>query len=214
MYMSRIKLNLSKRDTILALTNPQMIHGALEVNRPREENDHNRLLWRIDKLNNEYYLIVVSQEKPKLRQVGEQFGSGSESIETRDYDQLLDRIHNGSRWVFRLTVNPSKAAGNNRDSTGRGRRVARSSEKYLREWLQKKSVKNGFSVEEGAYKCVSVQRVQFQKKHRGKPVSFIEATFEGILEVTDEALFKKMLCHGIGKEKAYGMGLMTILPVS
>ena len=36
-------------------------------------------------------------------------------------------------------------------------------------------------------------------------------TFEGLLEVTDEELFRNMLVNGLGRGKAYGMGLMTVM---
>ncbi len=38
-------------------------------------------------------------------------------------------------------------------------------------------------------------------------------SYEGLLKVSDADLFKKLLVNGIGKEKAYGMGLMTVIPV-
>lgn len=42
-------------------------------------------------------------------------------------------------------------------------------------------------------------------------VTLLSVTFEGLLEVTDEELFKNMLINGIGRGKAYGMGLMTVM---
>ena len=35
-------------------------------------------------------------------------------------------------------------------------------------------------------------------------------TFEGILEISDEEVFKQTLVDGIGREKAYGCGLLTL----
>jgi CRISPR system Cascade subunit CasE len=39
-----------------------------------------------------------------------------------------------------------------------------------------------------------------------------KATYEGILRVTDKDLFYHTLTDGIGKKKAYGFGLMTVIP--
>ena len=33
----------------------------------------------------------------------------------------------------------------------------------------------------------------------------------GILQVTDPEAFKALLCEGVGRGKAYGLGLMTII---
>lgn len=36
-------------------------------------------------------------------------------------------------------------------------------------------------------------------------------TYEGVLQVTDPEAFKALLCEGVGRGKAYGLGLMTII---
>ena len=38
----------------------------------------------------------------------------------------------------------------------------------------------------------------------------LAVTYEGSLTVTDADLFRKALTEGIGREKAFGMGLLTI----
>lgn len=55
----------------------------------------------------------------------------------------------------------------------------------------------------------------FQKgKEQGKnKVSIKGVTYEGILKVYDEEKFKELLVAGIGRGKAYGMGLLTIVHI-
>ena len=36
-------------------------------------------------------------------------------------------------------------------------------------------------------------------------------TYEGVLQVTDAEAFCRLLTNGIGRGKAYGLGLMTVL---
>ena len=51
-------------------------------------------------------------------------------------------------------------------------------------------------------------------KEQGKNrVSIKGVTYEGILKVCDEDKFKELLVTGIGRGKAYGMGLLTIVHV-
>ena len=38
----------------------------------------------------------------------------------------------------------------------------------------------------------------------------LAVTYEGILTVTDEDSFRKALVNGIGREKAYGLGMITV----
>ena len=57
-----------------------------------------------------------------------------------------------------------------------------------------------------------------QKARKGKEqgknrVSIKGVTYEGILKVCDEDKFKELLVTGIGRGKAYGMGLLTIVHV-
>lgn len=81
MYLSRIKLNTQKRETMKALVNPQQIHGAIEVlnGEPSEASDaadeknRARSLWRIDTLGGEMYLLVLTQDRPKLSRAAERW---------------------------------------------------------------------------------------------------------------------------------------------
>ena len=52
MYLSRIKLDTKKRETMIALSNPQKIHGAIE-SALGIEHERLRSLWRIDELRGE-----------------------------------------------------------------------------------------------------------------------------------------------------------------
>ena len=36
-------------------------------------------------------------------------------------------------------------------------------------------------------------------------------TYEGILQVNDVEKFRKVLVEGLGREKAYGLGLLTVM---
>ena len=105
MYLSRIRLNTRKRNTAIALSNPQKFHGAIES---AFMEDRERNLWRIDNLGDELYLLLLSQHRPELSGVVKQFGYDEEPAETKTYEPLLDKIVNGSRWQFRLTANPTK----------------------------------------------------------------------------------------------------------
>ena len=43
--------------------------------------------------------------------------------------------------------------------------------------------------------------------------NLVKVVYEGILTVSDADLFKKLLTEGMGKKKAYGFGLMTVIPL-
>lgn len=43
-----------------------------------------------------------------------------------------------------------------------------------------------------------------------KKFGFRAVTFTGFLQITDLDKFKQALVNGLGREKAYGMGLLTV----
>ena len=75
-------------------------------------------------------------------------------------------------------------------------------------WAQ--AAKHGFAVSEGSFAVTRKQTYHF-KKNGTRPVTLLAVTYEGILQVTDPEAFKALLCEGVGRGKAYGLGLMTII---
>ena len=108
MYLSRIELDTKRRTTMIALASPNLIHGAIEASFPGARR---RKLWRIDKLGERTYVLLLSDEEPQLAQMAKQFGvADNEKLwETKDYSNLLSRIKNNSEWHFRLTANPTRS---------------------------------------------------------------------------------------------------------
>lgn len=44
-----------------------------------------------------------------------------------------------------------------------------------------------------------------------KTITLLSVTFEGLLTVTDELCFRQTLLEGLGRGKAFGMGLLTVI---
>lgn len=47
----------------------------------------------------------------------------------------------------------------------------------------------------------------------GKTPRLSKTTYEGNLTITNIDKFKALLVKGFGKKKAYGFGLMTVIPI-
>ena len=88
MYLSRVELDPIRRSTMTALAAPQKFHGAVES---AFSGERRRRLWRLDRLGEKLYLLLLSEEMPDLSGVVEQFGTGA-APESRNYDPLLARI--------------------------------------------------------------------------------------------------------------------------
>lgn len=206
MYLSRVELDLTRPATMIALSAPQKLHGAVES---AFSGERRRRLWRLDRLGERLYLLLLSEDIPDLSGMAEQFGTGAEP-ETRNYDPLLQRVTAGSCWNFRLTANPTKSCKNPRDLEARGTVEAHCSVKFQKKWLMERAEKHGFALEEDGFTVANIKWLNFRKQHV-HPVTLLSVTYEGVLRVIDPDTFRQTLCNGMGRGKAYGLGMMTII---
>lgn len=206
MYLSRVELDPIRRSTMTALAAPQKFHGAVES---AFSGERRRRLWRLDRLGEKLYLLLLSEEMPDLSGVVEQFGTGAVP-ESRNYDPLLARITPGSRWQFRLAANPTKSCKDAQKPAARGTVAAHCTTQYQKQWLLDRAAKHGFALTEDSFTVTRVQWHHFAKCGT-RPVSLLAVTYEGVLQVTDPEAFRNLLCQGMGRGKAYGLGLLTVM---
>lgn len=209
MYLSRVQIDTDNRRKMQDLTHLGAYHSWVEDSFPEEKelNIRTRKLWRIDRLYGKNYLLIVSQEKPE-RDRFEKYGVAG-TAETKKYDPYLEQIHNGKRYVFKATLNPTHSVS--RGEGKRGRVYPEITEKQQMEFLAKRASANGFSLGEKDY-YIAERGYSILRKAGECPVRLCRATYEGTLTVTDEDLFRKALTKGIGRKKAYGFGMMTVIP--
>lgn len=206
MYLSRMKLDISRRQTMKALASPNLFHGAIES---CETEGRSRKLWRIDTLGGVPHLLILSETQLDFSSAAQQFCTDT-AVESKCYDPFLSRITAGSRWRFRLCANPTiqKKYGD-----GRGKVLAHITTAFQEEWLKKQSEKHGFSLNAEEFLVTGSQWYRFRKGADRQNVRMLAVTYEGILTVTDADTFRKALTQGIGREKAYGMGMLTIASI-
>ncbi|MEG0269934.1 MAG: type I-E CRISPR-associated protein Cas6/Cse3/CasE [Clostridia bacterium] len=210
MYLSRIAINPNRRETMAALALPNKLHGAVENCFTGEKQ---RNLWRIDWLHGNCYLLILSPQKPDFSHIIEQFGS-VQAGESKDYHALLEKVKPAQAWSFRLCANPVHSNTSEKKSPNeRGKVYAFVHAQEQKQWLISHAQNCGFALDENGFDTVHTQWLTFSKgsdpKHK---ITLLRVTFEGILHVTDAEKFRKALVDGIGREKAYGCGLLTIAP--
>ena len=205
MYLSRVELDERRRATMRALAAPQKLHGAVESAFP---GGRRRRLWRLDRLNGRLYLRLLSEDRPCLAALAQQFGAEGSGPETRDYTPLLERIAPGGLWQFRLTANPTHSCP---QPGARGRVAAHCTADYQCKWLLDRAEKHGFVLTPGSFTVTNSRWLRFAKEGGRRPVSLLAVTYEGVLEVADPDLFRQTLTQGLGRGKAYGMGLLTVM---
>ena len=218
MYLSRVEINDSNRRKLKDLTNLAAYHGWVEESFPSEEKSQFRHLWRIDQLKNKRYLLLVSPKKPVVKNL-ERYGVPG-SAQIIDYDHYVNSLKEGQIMRFRLTANPVvrhsgkviKAAMPEDKKNGETMRDR------LKDWLFNRMSANGFEIIKNdidMYNVDIVSQKTLALYHKGcKSINLKQVTYEGILKITNLDRFKKALKQGIGREKAYGMGLITVIPIN
>lgn len=237
MYISRMALNGARRSAMEIIASPNKMHAAIEASFPPIQNSslggfsdcendgvEGRVLWRIDPIpgkGRSAWLCVVSPRRPDLTHLCEQAGwPAVGGWETKNYEPRLSSLAEGQFCQFRLKANPVRKV---RDDKGRtsnpstiGTIQGHVTVQQQMDWLVERSERNGFRICTGAedsLKLAVSQRNKLTFGHSGSKATLATAVFDGMLEVTDADSFRSALCCGIGRAKAFGCGLMTIVPV-
>lgn len=207
MYLTRVELNTERRETMRALSSPGILHGAVERCFAGERK---RRLWRVDTLGHKTYVLILSEDMPDCSGITAQFGYAGMPWETKNYDALLSRLAEGQVWRFRLRANPVHSKSASKDA--RGTVYAHVTTGYQKKWLLDRAEKNGFALNDDDFDVVDTKWELFKKHSNEKTILSISTVeFEGVLRVTDREAFIAALTNGIGRAKAYGCGLLTIM---
>lgn len=224
-YFSKFDLNPQRRASRKLLSNPRAMHASvLALFPPESEAAHSRVLWRLDSDHPRHTLYVSSPHKPDFAHLIEQAGWESSPGQTTEYSKFLQRVTNGSEWLFRLQANPTKAVRNSEAGhRSRGTIIPLITEDQQIAWLLSRAPHHGFTIATGMLPgketdehldlrvLENVEQVLYKQEtsvHR--KVTLRKTIFEGRLTVTDEMALRRALVEGIGRAKSYGFGLLTL----
>lgn len=229
MFISRMPLNTARIGAQRLIGSPYRMHAAVEAAFPpgaTRTSEDGRILWRLDALDQErgLWLYVVSPEQPDLTHIIEQAGWPAHMAwESKDYTPLLSRIAVGQRWRFRLKANPVRLAKDDKGKRSRvrsedivGKLQGHITVKDQTNWLITRCESHGFTIlddDTGMPSVLVKQRHREQFDRSGRTVTLVTAVFEGHLQVTDAERFRHTLCHGLGRAKGFGCGLLTVAPI-
>lgn len=209
MYLSQVEIDTNNRYKIRDLTHLGAYHNWVEQSFPKEISikERSRKLWRIDQLGGKQYLLIVSPEKPNL-QLLEKYGVEG-SGRSKNYDGFLNSLNNGAQVQFKVVLNPVVAK--KQEGKKRGQIKPYLSEENQLKFLLERSEKNGFLLNSGDF-FITERGFEVLKKNHEKDLRLSKVTYEGVLSIKDLDVFKNTLTKGFGKKKAYGFGMMTVIP--
>lgn len=218
MYLSRVEIDTNNRRSMRDLGHLGCYHGWIEDAFPEErvkaKDERTRKLWRVDNIDGKYYLLLLSETKPDFALL-EKYGV-KHSAMTKAYDPFVASLMEGMRANFRIKLNTVKAYSDRENFPKRGRVVPVRLDELI-PFFMDRAEKNGFSVEPDEIGVMKRDEELWEHKGEGDgkrtKLNLVSATYEGILTITDLEKFKVALQYGIGKKKAYGFGLLTIIPI-
>lgn len=197
-YIVSFNLDCSKRSLMSTLTHLGAYHNLVEHLFPREFQDKVRLrhLWRKDGL----HLTVVSRDKPDMKVIDQY--QYRDFAKVQNYDYFIGTLKSGQKFNFRLAANPVLRRG--------GKIIPHTVAKYQMQWLEKQAENNGFKLLTSEIDSVT-HPVLRRRKNKGNNTFWLNRVdYNGILEITDLAKFRHALTDGVGRERAFGMGLLLL----
>lgn len=141
-------------------------------------------------------ILLLSDRLPQTGEYGE--------VESRPLpDDFLSHRH----YRFTVTVSPSR-----RDNQSRQLKPVRGRE-AIAGWFIERSANNwGFSVDPLRLQVDDVKVAQFKGKAE-RDITLQQATLSGYLTVTDPARFALSVASGLGRGRAFGSGLLQVVPL-
>lgn len=206
LFISRLILNANHPQAKSEASHPYELHRT--ICKAFEKPDEARILFRADTNQpGEVHVIVQSLVPPDWNRLDTKGGYLREKDEPKQVE--LSALQASMTLRFRLRCRPSKRI---RVTTreDKGKRRAVTEKKEIFDWLERKAKENGFEV-----KDVASDRIYWHDSKEGQdPKPLYAVQFDGILIVTDPEKLKEAVRSGIGPQKAYGFGLLSLAPVS
>ena len=201
MYLSKISLDLRSASVRQALYDCADMHRNIQklFSDSRKEAG---VLYRVysDKSGSSIY--VQSEQAPVESE--EVRRNGMKITASREVSAIENSFIQGRQFGFNLLTMPCKKVSDGFSKNSR-RRILRLSEERM-DWLIKKGRDNGFLI-------LNAEETEGEILHSSKKSNemYLHTTkFTGLLQITDTEQFTKAWRHGIGPDKAYGLGMLLL----
>ena len=144
-------------------------------------------------------ILLLANREPALQAQG-----GHGQVQTRP---IADDFLQHQRYRFKVIINPTKRENQS------GKLVPVKGREAVAAWFAERAQSSwGFSVAPEHVQVDRIEVLQFKDKAQ-RPVTLAQAHISGELQVLDRAQFQKSFTQGIGRGRAFGCGLLQIVPV-
>jgi CRISPR system Cascade subunit CasE len=202
--LSRIQLNPFSRRAMLLAADPTVLHRSLYS--LFDKGESGRILFRVDTDTGGPTVLLQSGVRPfwdRLELSHADLRSAPQSKEV-DVAPAL-----GTELAFRLTARPSRAVSGGAGS-GRGKRTDLRTDEERIDWLKRKGEASGFKVTSCGLTILALAAIKSPIPFDKNSGYFCAVRFDGELVVTDPGKLRDAVENGIGTQKAFGFGLLSL----
>jgi CRISPR system Cascade subunit CasE len=140
-------------------------------------------------------ILMLSNRQPNIPEHGE-----------LSIKKIADSFLDYENYRFEVVMNPTKRENQSRKI------IALRKREDIADWFITKAPQWGFAVSPEHLEVREIEVKRFEKKKGGQTVTPGQAKLIGRLTVTDKIKFVQSFQQGIGRGRAFGCGLLQIVP--
>lgn len=201
MYLSQLVLNERNRTVLRDLSNSHALHQRIMQGFPDEQRNKARADWKVlfRQEPDSNVILVQSCVEPDWNRLPAGYLTKQA---VKPFHPETSQLEVGRVVQFRLKANPSK-----RDKQS-GKTIGMFHQSDQMAWLERQASQHGFKLL--GVDVIPTPNVFGIKAKGTAPIRIVTVLYQGILQVTDSALFVEAIHQGIGRGKSYGCGLLSI----
>ena len=208
LVLSRIQLNPFSPKGNTIISDPTRLHDAIYV--LFKDLPSGRILFRVDATEGGPTVLIQAECEPNWEHLVFSARDLRAAPQSKAYDPMFSV---GEEMTFRLLARATRVESKGKDVPRGPRRDLRSDEERI-EWLRRKAEMGGFRVTMCGLTNIAMSAVKSPVPYRAKGGSFAAVQFDGELTVIDPQKLKSTIAQGVGTQKAFGFGLLSIGKIS
>jgi len=226
MYLTKLVLNPERYEVRRDLSDCYQMHRTILSMFPKVPTDtlpygmrkYYGILFRVESVENGIqgspYVLLQSKVEPLVKLLPANYLLEEARINSLEF--LSTMIKEDSLCRFRLQANPT--IKKQVEGKPNGIRVSLVNTDNQLDWLLRKGTLHGFEIVRSSgflqlqIKNAHTTKGQKTNGHRHS-LSFYSVLFEGLLRVDNVKQFSETLETGIGSGKAFGFGLLSLIPL-
>ena len=172
----------------------RLVYDQFERDLFKEGEDRSMPIWAISNASETQKVFILSKALPRV--VHEVVGKNRRTI------MMPEEFLKQKEYSFKVTLNPVRRQKDKVFPIKESEQIAI--------WFCELAKRNGFSVNKDKL-CISNVYADILKKSN-MTVTLNKADISGVLVVENDKLFTDAVLNGIGRSKAFGCGLLQVIP--